>query len=221
MRPEDDPEQRIRELERPLADAARASELGTDPAGGGHPPIPSIGQGPYGAPYSAAPYSAAPASSTGLRVGWVVFGMLVVSLVIGGAAIVVKDFSSTSRPSTNPSAGPNVSGGGGPFTARTARPTAPTAPIAPPESGGSISVSGIGEAKTVICTNSKVSISGVDNMVTITGHCSRVEVSGVENVVTIESSTSINASGMNNRVTYSSGEPDIDQSGFGNTVERG
>ena len=36
MKPEDDPEARIRELERPLAETARASEIGKYPAPGGY-----------------------------------------------------------------------------------------------------------------------------------------------------------------------------------------
>ena len=55
MNPEDDPEARIRELERPLTDQARASELG-----GGHyssgnafvpPPAPAYNAPDYTAPH--------------------------------------------------------------------------------------------------------------------------------------------------------------------------
>src|SRR5277367_5596363 len=44
MKPEDDPEARIRELERPLAETARASEAGaTQPPGGySYPPGPAV-----------------------------------------------------------------------------------------------------------------------------------------------------------------------------------
>jgi hypothetical protein len=141
--------------------------------------------------------------------------------------IGINNTSSPTRP-----AGPNMNGGGGPLTSGTVRaeppmtievptPMAPDSSAAPPQTGASISVAGIGSARTVICDNSTVSVSGVDNMVTITGHCARVDVSGVENVVTVESTDSINASGMNNRVRYLSGDPNIEQSGFDNTVERG
>ncbi|EUA03039.1 putative conserved membrane protein [Mycobacterium kansasii 824] len=61
MNPEDDPEARIRQLEQPLADAARASELGSpQPPGGsayqGYPPPgpvppPPPMPPPYGSTY--------------------------------------------------------------------------------------------------------------------------------------------------------------------------
>jgi hypothetical protein len=157
-----------------------------------------------------------------------VFALLVVGLAVGGGMILMTSHSDPS--------GRGMSGGGGTLTSTsrgpsTQRPTTPhsidhtdpifpESPVPPPETGSAISVSGVGEAKTVRCDDSIVTISGVDNMVTITGHCAHVEVSGMENNVSIESATSISASGMNNRITYSSGDPEIDKSGFDNSVER-
>jgi hypothetical protein len=51
MNPEDDPEARIRELERPLNDVAKATELGTGQYGASYPPPPTAPipqQGWYG-----------------------------------------------------------------------------------------------------------------------------------------------------------------------------
>lgn len=241
MRPEDDPEQRIRELERSLSDIARTSELGSAEQASAYPaqmpaPMPSS-QNPYGAnpfptyeSYHAGPdyQSPGPTRAIGLRLGWIVFAFLVVGLAAGGVFIGINNTSSPGRPVT-PSAdptGPSMHGGGGPFVTETipVQPpmtVEPPTSLDPPQTGSSISVAGVGTAKTVECNNSTVSVSGVDNMVTITGHCARVEVSGVENNVSIESTDSINASGMNNRVRYLSGDPNIDQSGFDNVVERG
>jgi hypothetical protein len=55
----------------------------------------------------------------------------------------------------------------------------------------------------------------------ITGQCANVSVSGVKNEVTVEGSVQISASGMENRVTYLSGTPVIDNSGMSNVVEQG
>ena len=55
----------------------------------------------------------------------------------------------------------------------------------------------------------------------LTGQCARVVVSGVKNVVTLERTGFIDISGMNNRIVFLSGTPEINQSGIDNTVERG
>ena len=55
----------------------------------------------------------------------------------------------------------------------------------------------------------------------ISGHCSRLEVSGMDNHVTVDAAAAIEASGMNNKITFHSGSPQIDKSGFSNTVEQG
>ena len=68
--------------------------------------------------------------------------------------------------------------------------------------GGQVSVSGVGEERTIACTDNGVTISGVSNKVVLSGHCSLVDVSGVENTVTIESADAIGVSGLNNHVTF-------------------
>ncbi len=55
----------------------------------------------------------------------------------------------------------------------------------------------------------------------ITGHCKRVQVSGMNNVVTVDAADTIEASGMDNKVTYHGGSPKVDKSGFSNTIEQG
>jgi hypothetical protein len=54
----------------------------------------------------------------------------------------------------------------------------------------------------------------------ITGHCTHVQVSGMNNIVTIDAADTIDASGMDNKVTYRGGSPKITKSGFDNTVEQ-
>ena len=61
----------------------------------------------------------------------------------------------------------------------------------------------------------------MSNTVVLTGHCATVTVSGVQNVVTVDSADTINASGFDNRVTYGSGSPVINNAGDSNLVEQG
>jgi Protein of unknown function (DUF3060) len=218
MKPEDDPEARIRELERPLN--ARATELGTGQDTSYPPPptyplppaYPMPGQGWSGGTQVQAP----PPNRNRL---WLVLAVIAVGLIAlaGGAVIYsVSDVTSGVPMAGDPS---RPSGGGGAFDT-TATPS-PAAPTAPAESGAQLSVSGIGENRTLVCDESAVSISGVSNTVVITGHCSTVQVSGVSNVVTIDSAGEIDASGIQNRVTFHTGEPTINNSGSDNSVEQG
>jgi hypothetical protein len=108
-------------------------------------------------------------------------------------------------------------------------PAAPGAPNAAPGTdpdvitgtpGQVVTVSGIDENKTVECNDATVNISGIRNTVNITGHCVKVSVSGVENVITVDAADTIGASGFDNRVTFHSGSPQVDNAGS-NTVQQG
>ncbi|MBJ7341799.1 DUF3060 domain-containing protein, partial [Mycolicibacterium sp.] len=203
---------------------------------------------PYAAPppYSGLPYPyTAPQSSYGPPFptaqmtpgggagrGWIVYGVVAAVLlaVIGGTIVFFANVFSNVDSIIDTFAGtPTVSGGGGgPFDAPSSpsggnRPAAPTiGPSVPVEQpGGTIGVAGVGSNKTIACNDSIVNVSGVSNTVVITGQCRSVSVSGVENTVTVESAAAITASGFNNRVTYSSGDPEIANSGDSNVVEQG
>ncbi|KAA0110197.1 DUF3060 domain-containing protein [Mycolicibacterium sp. P1-5] len=217
MNPEDDPEKRIQQLERPLTEQAHTSELGTaGPADSWSPPPPPPPPY-YGPPMPPPPV---PTSAPGLRLGWIVFVLLILGLTVGGGAILITNHVNAGR--TSPGL-PTISGGGGTFTTAT-RPTPPSnsaATVAPPASGSNLSVSGVNAKKRLVCNDSVVTISGMDNTVVITGHCKRVQVSGMNNVVTLDAADTIEASGMDNKVTYHGGSPTVDKSGFSNTVEQG
>src|ERR1700751_1990943 len=110
MNAEDDPERRIRELEQPLADRARASELGApQPAGGySYPAGPSD---PYASPWSVgAPIPPPPPPAgygvpfpgtssrppSGNRVWWILAAVIIIGVlaVVGGiAAFVAHQYS--------------------------------------------------------------------------------------------------------------------------------
>lgn len=203
-----DPERRIQDLERPLSQ----SEFGTE--------TPTLGQEPRG----------------GLRIGWVVLGLMVAVLVVSGGLLIARPSTTAGRPVAEPSSG--VAGGGGRFSGTTPAtpasppsvsiqtfpeiPIPPQIPSPPPSAyDTSINVAGIGRSETIDCADRPASISGVENKVVLTGHCGRVDVSGVNNSVTIDSADAIDVSGMSNQVRFHSGNPELSSSGLDNTLERG
>lgn len=213
MAANEDPEDRIRELERPLAETARASEqVSSQPAGQNYPPGPVGGQPPwtYGDPLRQRPSSN--------RVWWILGTVVVIGILAlagGIAALAAHQLSGVKSIIATPS---TISKPSGPLRIST-NPGPSTSPAAPP--GTELSVAGINENRTIACNDNIVSVSGVSNTVTITGHCSSLSVSGVRNSITVEAVDAIDASGFNNEVTYHSGAPKISNSGGSNVVQRG
>ena len=228
---DDDPEARIRALEQPLAGRAQPTELGTTPytgyTGGGAyqpPPVPPMpppvtGQD-YGAQYTPPGYGAPwapPPRKSSAGIPWMVLGIgaVVFMAVAAGVGFFIVNKSTRQIPDFP---GINIPS----FPSMPSIPSMPSMPgqptAAPP--GEQLSVAGMGENKTLECNDNRVSISGVSNTVTITGHCTTITVSGMQNKVTLEASDQINASGLDNVVTYHSGSPDINNAG-NNVVEQG
>ncbi|MDP7704326.1 MULTISPECIES: DUF3060 domain-containing protein [unclassified Mycobacterium] len=241
MKPEDDPEARIRELEQPLADQARASESGyglgsaggydypPPPPGPVPPPMPSNMPPPgygYSSPYSS---GSTPRSSSGMRWFWILaaVGVLGVLVLVGGiAAYAAHQFSHDDLVVPSPTESTSESPGTvpsrtAPSTGKTHAPSAGPSPSATAPAGEEVTISGINENKTVACTGNVINISGISNTVTLTGHCATVNVSGLQNVVTVDNVDTIEAAGLNNKVVYHSGSPKISKSGSGNVVEQG
>jgi hypothetical protein len=241
MTPQEDPEARIRDLERSLADVARTSELGTEQNQGSYgntsplppPPLPPPGYPPppgyYNAPYTAPYPSTPPRSSGGFSWWWLIVATFVIGGVAVGAGVAVFGsnlFSSVSSMASSPRDRPDFSGGGGTLTGvPTGRPDVPggktQVPQAEPPPGAVVTIGGIGDNKTIACNDSTVTVNGIDNTIVITGHCVNLTVSGIDNVVTVDSANTIEASGSNNRVTFKSGSPEINKSGIDNVVEPG
>lgn len=230
MAANDDPEDRIRELERPLADAARASEVGSaqpgsqpySPGPAGAPPPPPWS---YGGPFPGPPPQRPPGNPMWWIMGTVI-AVGVLALAGGIAAFAAHQLSGvrsiiSSPPTISRTFGPPSSVTGSPVPSPTRTGTAPpsTSPTPPP--GEKISVSGVGEDRTIACNDNVVSVSGVSNTVVITGHCASLTVSGVQNEITVDAVDSIQASGFNNKVTYHSGSPKISNSGGSNVVRQG
>jgi DUF3060 family protein len=228
MNAEDDPERRIRELEQPLSDAARVSELGgAQPAGGynyqspwaGAPIPPPPPPGSYGGPFP----GMSPQPPSGNRAWWILGALFVIGVLalVGGIAafaahqfarggsVVLSTPPSISRTTTPPRTSPRLT------------PSSPSAAPSTPPPGGNLSVAGINENQTIACNDNTVDVSGVSNTVVITGHCTSLTVSGVQNAITVDAVDTIDASGFNNKITYHTGSPKVSKSGAGNVVQQG
>jgi hypothetical protein len=228
MDPQDDPEARIRALEKPLSDAAETSELGapvpTKPypqQSAYFPPPPTAG--PSGPTQSTFPYPPQPQRTEGVA-AWVVLTVVVLVLLVGGAGAAIY-FSNTmsdgsaGRDSTTTEPG-GFDGGGGALDRQPS--SAIPAPVPPPGKqqvmenpppGAQLSISGVEGNRTFACSDNTVNISGVSNTVTITGHCDRIIVSGVKNVVHVDAVETIAVSGFDNQVFYRDGSPQITNPG--------
>lgn len=208
VEPDGDPEARIRELERPLNQGARASELGVT--------------GP--SPYPPAVYETAQSPVAALRKFRRRFIVFSAAITAGVAGLIFY----ASKP-TIPHGAPTTSA---PTGTRPARSTVAKIPRPAPSStaapgptlvpaGSTFSVAGTHKSVAITCDGCSVNVSGVSNTVEIAGNCDSLTVSGVENSVTVETAEKIGISGFNNKVVYRSGQPEVNKSGDGNAVNQG
>jgi hypothetical protein len=242
MEPQEDPEKRIRDLERPLAETARASELGGVPSGGHAYPPPPPGPVPPPPPPGSVPppptlspynYGTAfpgttPRSSSGSRAWWILAALFVVGVLalVGGIAGYVANRSKTVLPSAGPgtsqfrSAPRTAPRNPNPTASGTQLPgTGPSNSPLPP--GSPLTVTGMNENTTIACNDNIVTVTGQSNTVVITGHCVSLIVVGINNTITVDAVDTIDASGLNNQVTYHSGSPQVTKTGDGNDIHQG
>ena len=222
MNSEDDPEARIRELERGIANQAQASELGTGQGNTGDaylpPPVPGYtppgyntqtygSTQPYGTqsygeqPYSTQPYGTqqygtqpygTPRKVSG-GIPWLVFGLIAVVFLAIAAGVVVF----YTRMS-----GVNDSGGSGriDFPSIPSMPSipsveAPSIPAAPGAPGADPNVISPAPGETV-------TVSGIDENKTIACNDATVNISGIRNTVNITGHcVKVSVSGIKNIVT--------------------
>ncbi|MGZ4584104.1 MAG: DUF3060 domain-containing protein [Mycobacterium sp.] len=71
------------------------------------------------------------------------------------------------------------------------------------------------------CTNATVKLSSYGIAFNATGHCTTLTISSYDNRVTVDSVDTITVSGYNNTVTYHSGAPKITDSGYDNNIQQG
>jgi hypothetical protein len=233
MDDQDDPEKRIAELERQLAERSPIVELGhqgatvtTSPQTPAAPP-----QSPT--PTASPPYGASTRSPDGTAGGgadflqfkgrppwrrwhlvWILAIFWLVIPLANGLGLVLSHL----RQHSSSSSGMN---------SRTVPPTVASFRTQPSPSGmsvgpgGVLSASGNAETRTIACNEGTLQLSGNSNTFTVTGHCRNVEVSGNYTHVTVDSADSIDAGGIYTVTVYHWGTPKITESGIGVTVNQG
>jgi hypothetical protein len=87
--------------------------------------------------------------------------------------------------------------------------------------GGTLTIDGNGETKSVACNGGTLTVDGREETVTVSGHCRKLSVDGVIHHITIDSADVIYVDGIHNVVTYHSGDPQITNDGGLNTIQRG
>jgi hypothetical protein len=213
---QEDPEQRIRELERGLADIdhrapqyPEAQQYPQPPQypqapqyqqGAQYPPVPGYGVNPAAStpawPAQPVPWGAPGARAFGRRRGglpWIGILGFAFPLLIAVVFIVPwKDF--------------------GVFAGL-------FGPTKVPQ-GGSLMVNESNKTKTIECNDGKLTLNGRNLEVTVTGHCAHLFVNGWGHRVTVDSADGIQVNGGDTVVVYHSGEPTIDKNGKV-TVEQG
>ncbi len=185
---QEDPEQRIRELERGLADTNRPApqypaqfpDYGVSPTGGSIPtwsptPVPS---GDLDAP-------AFRRRRSGPRWIGILAGLVFPVGMLVAFAVPWKDlgvFEGLFGPTKVPH-------------------------------GGSLMVNESNKTKTIECNDGRLTLNGNNLTVTVTGHCANLFVNGYNHQVTVDSADGIQVNGMNSIVVYHSGRPAISKNG--------
>lgn len=185
---QEDPEQRIRELERGLADA-------NEPAPRYPDRIPDYRVSPTAGPMP--PWTPAPVASGdpdaptfrprhggrrwfGILVGFVLPVGMVVAFAVPWQHLGI--FDGLFGPTTVPD-------------------------------GGSLIVNESNKTKTIECNDGRLTLNGKNLTVTVTGHCANLFVNGSNHQVTVDSADAIQVNGMNSIVVYRSGQPQISKNG--------
>jgi hypothetical protein len=206
---DDDPEKRIRELERGLADMTRTPPsvppTGEAPYKGYAPPTsdaPYTGNAPYtsNASYTPnAPYAGGEPYAGGAPYGlgfppprrrkpypWVLVFIVLWILLPTIISLLMHFVRSTPIRS-------NFGNG--------SRTTAPSnGPTAVPQ-GGELRVGGSMETKTIACNDGNLTLYGTGSTYSVTGHCANLKVGGYNNNVTVDNADTLESTGYSNTVT--------------------
>ena len=86
--------------------------------------------------------------------------------------------------------------------------------------GGSLMVNESNDTVTIACNDGHLTLNGTNLTATVAGHCASLFVNGWHHRVTVDSADSIDVNGMDTVVIYHSGQPGISKNG-NVTVEQG
>lgn len=104
---------------------------------------------------------------------------------------------------------------------------APTATVgtsgAQVEIGNTINYGSFGTTSEIDCADGKsLNVGGSNNTLTVTGTCANVNIGGADNNITFDRvDKEITVVGFNNIVTYADGDPTVNDTGSGNTIDKG
>jgi Protein of unknown function (DUF3060) len=171
---DDDPEKRIRELERELADVTRGAQT----------PPSSAPRGGFGTPSYDTGFTPA---RRGPTLHWYTVVMLVVMglSILTGLVAIIRAMAVSDAPRS-------IRGGGAPNTS--------IAPTAVPR-GGELRATGNGETRTIACNDGKLTFTGYNSKYVVTGHCAGLVVGGYNNNVTVDSADTLESTGYGNTIT--------------------
>jgi hypothetical protein len=195
---QEDPEKRIRELERGLADTGRPAapqptQFPGYPGASNPGPIPTWSPTPAQSGYPGAPtFRTGPSGQRSRRWIGILSGFVLPVGIFLAFAVPWKDlglFGDLFGPTKVPH-------------------------------GGSLMVNDSNATKTIECNDGRLTLNGNNLTVTVTGHCATLFVNGSNHHVTVDSADSIDVNGMNSVVIYHSGQPGISKNG-NVTVEQG
>jgi Protein of unknown function (DUF3060) len=208
---DDDPEKRIRELERELADSTRPPQSRPPYTGDAQPYMGDAPPPTVDAPYTANPYAANPPYTANppyagnapyvrdptwgvdfrpprrrSRYPWFIV-LIVLGIFVPTIVSLVAHFATSNRVRSS-------FGNGSGATASSNNPTAVP-------QGGELRVGGNMEGKTVACNDGKLTLYGTNSDYSITGHCVSLTVGGFNNKATVDSADTLESTGYSNTVT--------------------
>ncbi|OBF44711.1 hypothetical protein A5787_12960 [Mycobacterium sp. 852002-50816_SCH5313054-b] len=202
----DDPEQRIRELERRLADA-KGGPRENVPAGNEAGPAPGAWapQPPNVNPPNYELLRRQMSRRRRLSSMWGIF------LVPGILLVAILVFHPYRAEQHSP-----------PATALPgAEPTADLSGALTVGPGGNLTEEPSSATFTVVCDRAELTVAGNGNSAYVAGHCAHLIVRGSRNKVVADNADAIDTDGSANQVIYHGGAPQISVGGTGNIVRKG
>lgn len=91
------------------------------------------------------------------------------------------------------------------------------------EIANTINYGSVGTTAEIDCADGKsLTIGGSNNTLTVKGTCANVNIGGADNKITlVKIASGLSVVGLNNTVTYSDGDPNVNDTGSGNSIRKG
>ncbi|WP_299561804.1 DUF3060 domain-containing protein [uncultured Mycolicibacterium sp.] len=91
------------------------------------------------------------------------------------------------------------------------------------EVGNTINYGSFGTTAELDCADGKsLNVGGSNNTLTVRGRCANVNIGGADNRITLDRvEHTLTVVGLNNIVSYRAGDPQVDDLGSGNRIDKG